>query len=761
MEIGRTCIGESSVAECGVTFQDWGEGPSSFIVKPRSALGSFQLRTAWEVTIPCTYSIRVTPNFYNPAMRIPQLRLLRQPQRRCISHSLRRPTKAAPIVHIDNATFYRQYPSATQQADGPPNPAIFPNLTFSLPAHGSSTEQNEHWSILSPSSLARTTFLQILNGQYICLPPTARSYPYLSSAEVKENRLHNPQTAIKYVGFDAERGGLGGTSLKGAYLSARYEARKEETDWSLMDYLTGHTELNALEKGRDEVDEALLEKVIRDLKLGQLLDMPVGNLSNGQTRRARIAKALMLRPELLLLDGPFMGLDPPTVKMLSGVLREMADRNRPRLVLSLRPEDHIPDWISHLVYVDEELRPRFTGPKDQVLDALVTESETTTTVTSGVADKLRQHNTLSPPTRENKQKATTQLSRDGFPTHSPPSAPGEAIVTMSGVTVRYGTKTVLGDWPHGLHWNVHRNQRWGIFGPNGSGKTTLLSLITSDHPQTYSLPIKLFGRSRLPEKGETGISLFELQRRIGHSSPEVHTFFPKGLSVRRALMSAWADAPMARPTLGVEEMGRVEACLRWFAAELSPNGQSTLSSLSQKGGETAVKELQEAITKGDDLAWADKLTFRDLSFGSQRLALFLRAIVAGQELVILDEAFSGIDEVIRDKCLLFLSHGEKVTLTTTTSSTTGSSTADGIEDTSQRKLQPSLVAQANCVRIEGLTENQALVVISHAPEDVPGAVRQWICLPEPGEGKPARWGNLEGPLELNSKGWEQIWGVDR
>ena len=33
--------------------------------------------------------------------------------------------------------------------------------------------------------------------------------------------------------------------------------------------------------------------------------MPVANLSNGQTRRARIAKALLNKPELLLLDDPF------------------------------------------------------------------------------------------------------------------------------------------------------------------------------------------------------------------------------------------------------------------------------------------------------------------------------------------------------------------------------------------------------------------------------------------------------------------------
>jgi ABC-type Mn2+/Zn2+ transport system ATPase subunit len=93
--------------------------------------------------------------------------------------------------------------------------------------------------------------------------------------------------------------------MRGAYMSARYESRKEETDFSLKDFLLGNTELNADDTLVRHPDEALLEQVMADLKLEQLIDMPVTHLSNGQTRRARIAKALLARPEVLLLDGPF------------------------------------------------------------------------------------------------------------------------------------------------------------------------------------------------------------------------------------------------------------------------------------------------------------------------------------------------------------------------------------------------------------------------------------------------------------------------
>ena len=108
------------------------------------------------------------------------------------------------------------------------------------------------------------------------------------------------------MGFSGEGGGFGGSGTRGAYLSARYESRREGTDFSVLDYLKGQTQLNPDEK-QDDVgnDGEILARVTRDLNLEALLDMAVGNLSNGQTRRAKIAKALLGKPEVLLLDEPF------------------------------------------------------------------------------------------------------------------------------------------------------------------------------------------------------------------------------------------------------------------------------------------------------------------------------------------------------------------------------------------------------------------------------------------------------------------------
>lgn len=648
------------------------------------------------------------------------------------------------MVNIANGTFYRHHPSASSIH---PNPALFKNLNFTLP---SAADPPTHWYVVGPSLSGKTTFLQLLRGAHLCIPPTARTYPYLSSDAVP-HELRVPSKAIRYVGFDNDS--LAAGVATSAYLSARYESKRESTDFSLRDFLLGNTHLNSLDRNlQDEPNPALLDRVVEDLKLSRLLDLPVAFLSNGQGRRARIARALLTAPEVLLLDEPFMGLDPPTVAGLSPLLHALASNASPRLVLSARPQDPIPEWITHLVYLRADCQVGAMGEKKTVLDGL---RKYVRGVWNGALvedDKMAVHNVIQVGktlTAKGIQghalmgdnavsQDDTQVDKTGIDV---PRSIGEPLVEMEGCQVQYRGQIALGNWKEqvngrereGLTWAVRRGERWGVFGPNGSGKTTIVSLICSDHPQTYSMPIKLFGRSRLPEPGSGvfPLTFWDIQARIGHSSPEIHQHMPRSLTVRQVIENAWADTFRTRAKLDEQAIAKVEACLRWFEAELNPAHSTPLKSTIQ--GEE------------QSLRWADHYMFGELSFSAQRVALFLRAIIKNPDIVVLDEACSGMDDGVRDRCLLFLEAGQTKQYV---------KQSDGSET-----IVESDVSKKGDVKIGGLTSDQALICISHVREEIPDCIREWICLPGANSGEPARFGVADAPLGRDEKSWKEIWGM--
>lgn len=432
-------------------------------------------------------------------------------------------------------------------------------------------------------------------------------------------------------------------------------------------------------------------------------------------------------------------------------------------MLALRPQDQVPDWISHIVLVGNSHQVLQQGTKSHIHETLqmwqkmpvkggrtpsnpekeAKLNEFRAHLESGNLDEqLLQDFTVNQTKKSSKQ--------------GPASLGGEALIEMDGVHVQYGDKVVLGDWKQkvndetkdGLHWRVRRGQRWAILGANGSGKTTLLSLITSDHPQAYSQPIKMFGRSRLPEAGKPGISIFELQSRMGHSSPEVHAFFPRQLTVREALESAFAETFLSKPKLDHEKDLDVSAALRAFKAELDPNAGheeptavsidtrmfpklQTESSRKKKNSSTGFYLPLEY-----QVEYADNVKFGELSTAQQRIVLFLRAMIHKPDIVILDEPFSGLTASQRDKCLRFIESGED--------------------------LPDSKVPRDIPLRHRGLAEDQALVLISHVKEEIPDSVRYYMRLPsELGDGaEPVdfRAGMLKDSSVLSDPAvWDLVW----
>ncbi|HVZ57196.1 MAG TPA: ATP-binding cassette domain-containing protein [Chitinophagaceae bacterium] len=307
---------------------------------------------------------------------------------------------------------------------------------------------------------------------------------------------------------------------------------------------------------------------IRLLHLDKLLDSPLIQLSNGENKRLQLAEALLAGADLLILDNPFVGLDAEGRGTLQQVLEAIHRSGIP--VLLICAVGDLPAGVTHLVVLQQG-RLVYAGPRDGL-------------------------------TQTDPEMAGTSLYRFPDSLTAPQAPAGESFhyaVRMVRVSVRYGDRKVL----DGIDWEVKRGEHWSISGPNGAGKSTLLSLISADNPQAYANEIYLFDKRR--GKGE---SIWDIKRRIGLVSPELHQFFDRQATCYQVVGSGLFD------TIGLFR-------------PLRPDQERLV--------DTWLETLQLTASRNRPLY--------QLPLSRQRLALLARALVKQPPLLILDEPSQGMD----------------------------------------------------------------------------------------------------------------------
>ena len=87
--------------------------------------------------------------------------------------------------------------------------------------------------------------------------------------------------------------------------------------------------LSILEMRKDldrEAREDLLQALLEELGVAHLSDQAGVSLSGGERRRVEIARALASKPRFILLDEPFAGVDPISVREIQGIVEHLKDR---------------------------------------------------------------------------------------------------------------------------------------------------------------------------------------------------------------------------------------------------------------------------------------------------------------------------------------------------------------------------------------------------------------------------------------------------
>ncbi len=220
-----------------------------------------------------------------------------------------------------------------------------------------SIEEGSIVGFLGPNGAGKSTTMNIITG-------------YLSATEGSvtvsgKNTLDDPNEVKRMIGYLPEQPPL--------YL-----------DMTVKEYLNFVYELKKAEQPRKEH----IEEICRLVKIDNVYNRLVGNLSKGYKQRVGIAQALIGNPPVLILDEPTVGLDPKQIIEIRTLIKNLGKNHTVILSSHILPEvqavceriivinngklvaDGATDTLAHDLSQDHRLIMRAEGPEREILHAI-------------------------------------------------------------------------------------------------------------------------------------------------------------------------------------------------------------------------------------------------------------------------------------------------------------------------------------------------------------------------------------------------------
>ncbi len=208
-------------------------------------------------------------------------------------------------------------------------------------------DESERWVILGPNGAGKTTMLRLA---------TANDYPTTGHVDVLGQRLGTFdiwefRNRLGFASSATARRIPASETVRNLVLTAAYGV---EGRWN---------------EQYDDMDVRQAERVLAEWQLTELADHPFGTLSDGERKRAMIARAVMTDPEMLLLDEPSASLDlgarERLLQMLSGFAQSPSS---PAMIMVTHHVEEIPPGFTHVLLLREG-RVQAAGPIPETLTA--------------------------------------------------------------------------------------------------------------------------------------------------------------------------------------------------------------------------------------------------------------------------------------------------------------------------------------------------------------------------------------------------------
>jgi len=241
----------------------------------------------------------------------------------------------------------------------------------------------------------------------------------------------------------------------------------------------------------EELDGYALDGRARETLAGlsftpEMMDGDVGALSGGWKMRVALARILLMKPDVMLLDEPSNHLDIESLIWLERFLRDYDGA----LLMTSHDRAFMNRVVTKIIEIDGGSLTAYAGDYEfyeqqralaekqqqaqferqqamlakeiKFIERFKARASHAAQVQSRVK-KLEKIDRVEPPRRR-------QTVLFDFPT---PPRSGEDVATLKGVVKGYGARRIY----DGLDFSIRRKDRWCVMGVNGAGKSTLLKLI--------------------------------------------------------------------------------------------------------------------------------------------------------------------------------------------------------------------------------------------------------------------------------------------
>ena len=236
--------------------------------------------------------------------------------------------------------------------------------------------------------------------------------------------------------------------------------------------------------------EGRAREVLAGLSFTQeMMDGDVGKLSGGWKMRVALARILLMKPDVMLLDEPSNHLDLESLIWLENFLKAYDGA----LLMTSHDREFMNRIVNKIIEIDGGSLTTYAGDFEfyeqqralaekqqqaqferqqamlakeiKFIERFKARASHAAQVQSRVK-KLDKIERVEPPRRR-------QAVTFDFP---PAPRSGDDVASLAGVKKAYGSRTIY----DGLDLTIRRRERWCVMGVNGAGKSTLLKLIAGD-----------------------------------------------------------------------------------------------------------------------------------------------------------------------------------------------------------------------------------------------------------------------------------------